>query len=147
MDYADSVDDLQTGFKTYEFVFMFNQVTGSPRILYFMIDPWSGTRLFPKANVVKFPKLSNLVGFKPIVLDDCLYIIGGKNWETGEYIASTWRYDPATSKWAARASLANARCRHTADVVNGCIYITGNLIGAFVFFFSYNFLLDLLDPI
>ncbi|KAJ8309157.1 hypothetical protein KUTeg_014031 [Tegillarca granosa] len=111
MDYPDSVDDLQTGFKTYEFVFMFNQVTGSPRILYFMIDPWSGTRLFPKAN--------------PIVLDDCLYIIGGKNWETGEYIASTWRYDPATSKWAARANIANARCRHTADVVNGCIYITG----------------------
>ncbi|XP_063425679.1 kelch-like protein 13 [Mytilus trossulus] len=120
-----SIDDSNFGIKSFEFVFMFNKSTGSPKVFYLMVDPIGKCRLFPKTNTVLFPKLKNLVNFRAVVLDDCLYIIGGKDWETGEHIDKTWRYDPANSRWIQRANLINARCRHTATVLNGCIYITG----------------------
>ena len=121
------MDDRAIGMKTYEFVFIFNKTSGSPRFQYFMIDPWTQTKLFPKCNSIIFNNLKNLVNYKPVVLDDCLYIIGGKDWETGEHRNTTWRYDPASCRWTARSGLNNARCRHTADVLNGCIYVTGTL--------------------
>lgn len=125
MEAHSSIDDANIGMKSFEFVFMFNKSTGSPKVFYLMVDPIGKCRLFPKTNTVLFPKLKNLVNFRAVVLDDCLYIIGGKDWETGEHIDKTWRYDPANSRWSQRASLINARCRHTATVLNGCIYITG----------------------
>jgi len=89
------------------------------------VDPNGKCKMFPKSNTVIFPKLKNLVNFRMVVLDDCLYIIGGKDWETGAHIDKTWRYDPANSHWSQRANMNHARCRHTATVLNGCIYITG----------------------
>ena len=123
-----SMDDSFVGLKTFDFVFMFNKSTGSPKAFYFMVDPWMKNRLFPKCNTINFTKLKNLVHFRPIVLDDCLYIIGGKDWETGHHTPEMWRYDPGTGNWCARASLKVARCRHTADVINGCIYVTGTVM-------------------
>ncbi|XP_060067101.1 kelch-like protein 13 [Ylistrum balloti] len=122
------MDDTNIGMKSYEFIFLFNKTSGSPRVQYFMVDPWTKTRIFPKCNSIVFNKLTHLVGFRPVVLDGCLYIIGGKDWESGQYRAQTWRYDPATSRWSGRASMLEARCRHTADVLNGCIYVTGGEI-------------------
>lgn len=120
-----SFDDGHIGMKSFEFVFLFNRSTGSPKVMYFMVDPNGKCKMFPKSNTVIFPKLKNLVNFRMVVLDDCLYIIGGKDWETGAHIDKTWRYDPANSHWSQRANMNHARCRHTATVLNGCIYITG----------------------
>lgn len=126
-DHFQSADDGGIGIKSFEFVFMFNKSTGSPKVQYLMVDPFGKCRVFPKTNVVIFNKLKNLVNFRAVVLDDCLYIVGGKDWETGEYKDTALRYDPATSRWTERARLNTPRCRHTATVLNGCIYITGSL--------------------
>lgn len=123
--YQRSSDDSHLDMKAFDFVFMFNKSIGSSKVFYFMIDPWMNNRLFPKCNVMRFGKLRNLVHFKALELDGYLYIIGGKDWETGEHRDHTWRYDPGSAKWTERAMMNVARCRHTADVLNGCIYVTG----------------------
>lgn len=130
--YQKSSDDSHLDMKAFDFVFMFNKSIGSSKVFYFMIDPWMNNRLFPKCNVMRFGKLRNLVHFKALELDGYLYIIGGKDWETGEHRDHTWRYDPGSAKWTERAKMNVARCRHTADVLNGCIYVTGAF---FVLFF------------
>lgn len=135
--YQRSSDDSHLDMKAFDFVFMFNKSIGSSKVFYFMIDPWMNNRLFPKCNVMRFGKLRNLVHFKALELDGYLYIIGGKDWETGEHRDHTWRYDPGSAKWTERARMNVARCRHTADVLNGCIYVTG----AFLFCYGGIFFL------
>lgn len=132
--YQKSSDDSHLDMKAFDFVFMFNKSIGSSKVFYFMIDPWMNNRLFPKCNVMRFGKLRNLVHFKALELDGYLYIIGGKDWETGEHRDHTWRYDPGSAKWTERAKMNVARCRHTADVLNGCIYVTGAFFVLFCFF-------------
>ena len=109
----------------YEFIVLFNKATGSDRIFYMMLNPDKKDRMFPKVNVTRFIKLRNLVGHKPLVLNKFLYIAGGKDWVTGEMTGATWRYDPATGKWKACATMLECRCRCTADVLDGKIYVTG----------------------
>lgn len=133
--YQRSSDDSHLDMKAFDFVFMFNKSIGSSKVFYFMIDPWMNNRLFPKCNVMRFGKLRNLVHFKALELDGYLYIIGGKDWETGEHRDHTWRYDPGSAKWTERARMNVARCRHTADVLNGCIYVTGAFLFCFGGFF------------
>ena len=109
----------------YEFILMFNKATGSDRIFYFMLDPRTKNRIYPKMNTTIFPKLRNLVGYRPVVLNNFLYIIGGKDWGSSDLMANTWKYNPHTNKWCACSSLNEPRCRFTADVLEGKIYVTG----------------------
>lgn len=110
---------------SFEFVLLFNKATGSDRIYYFMLDPRTKDSVFPKMNTTIFHKLRNLVGYRPIVLDGLLYIVGGKDWISGEVSNCTWRYNPDTGKWVACAQMCEARSRHTADVLDGKIFVTG----------------------
>ena len=110
----------------YEFILMFNKATGSDRIYYIMLDPRTEDTIFPKLNTTIFPKLRNLVGYRPIVLNNFLYIIAGKEWGSSDLVSNTWKYNPGTNKWSACANLNEPRCRFTADVLNGKIYVTGN---------------------
>lgn len=109
----------------YEFILIFNKATGSDRIYYIMLDPRTKDVLFPKLNTAIFPKLRNLVGFRAAVLKNILYIIGGKEWGSSHLVSNTWRYNPITNKWGACAQLNQPRCRFTADVLDGLIYVTG----------------------
>lgn len=90
-----------------------------------MLDPRTKDRMFPKMNTTIFHKLRNLVGYKAIVLDGVLYIIGGKEWTTGHPVSSTWRYSPDTGKWSVCAHLHEARSRFTANILDGKIFVTG----------------------
>ena len=117
----------------YEFVLIFNKATGSDRIYYIMLDPRTQDALFPKLNTTIFPKLRNLVGYRAVVVSNILYIIGGKDWGSSDMVANTWKYNPMTNKWNACADLNEPRCRFTADVLDGKIYITGKRIIIFVY--------------
>ncbi|KAL4237318.1 Kelch-like 26 [Mactra antiquata] len=114
--------------RAFEFILLFNKATGSDRIYYFMIDPRTNDSVFPKMNTTIFHKIRNLVGYKPIVLDGMLYIVGGKDWMSGEVLDTTWRYNPDTGKWLTCAKMEEARSRHTADVLDGKIFVTGGEI-------------------
>ncbi|XP_052768087.1 kelch-like protein 26 [Mya arenaria] len=111
--------------QSFEFILLFNRAVGSERVFYFMVDPRTGDRMFPKLNTTVFHKLRNLVGYRVVVTDDQLYIIGGKDWMSGEATGATWRYNPDTGKWTACAKLHEPRCRFTADVLDGKIFVTG----------------------
>ncbi|WAR19849.1 KLH42-like protein, partial [Mya arenaria] len=97
--------------QSFEFILLFNRAVGSERVFYFMVDPRTGDRMFPKLNTTVFHKLRNLVGYRVVVTDDQLYIIGGKDWMSGEATGATWRYNPDTGKWTACAKLHEPRCR------------------------------------
>lgn len=112
----------------YEFILLFNKATGSDRVYYFMIDPRTKDRMFPKMNTAIFYKLRNLVGYRPVVLDGMLYIVGGKDWTSGAVTGSTWRYNPDTGKWSACANMTEPRSRFTADVLDGKIFVTGKVL-------------------
>ncbi len=87
----------------YDFILLFNKTTGSDRICYFMIDPRTKDRIFPKMNSTIFPKLRNLVGYRPLVPNGMLYIIGGKDWNTGELSSATWLSQDGTATWQTTA--------------------------------------------
>lgn len=112
----------------YDFILLFNKATGSDRIYYFMLDPRSKDRMFPKMCTVIFHKLRNLTGYRPVVLNGMLYIIGGKDWLTGEMSGSTWRYNPDTGKWHQCARMIESRSRFTANILDEKIFVTGKFV-------------------
>ena len=57
------------------------------------------------------------------VLNDKIYVIGGTG--TNEVSAGVEVYDPATDTWEVKQSLNVARWGHSAEVVNGKIYVMG----------------------
>jgi len=111
--------------KEYEFVLLFNKAVGSERVFYFMVDPRTGDRMFPKLNTTVFHKLRNLVGYRVVVLNGHLFLIGGKDWMSGVVSGSTWCYNPDTGKWTACGDMVQPRCRFTADVLDDKIFVTG----------------------
>ncbi|KAH3850691.1 hypothetical protein DPMN_093117 [Dreissena polymorpha] len=113
----------------YEFILLFNKSVGSERVFYFMVDPRTRDRMFPKMNTTVFHKLRNLVGYKVVVLDEQLYLLGGKDWVSGTILGNTWRYNPDSGRWIACAQMQEPRCRFTADVLDGKIYVTGGEVG------------------
>lgn len=123
--------------KVFDFVFMFNKSIGSFKVFYFMIDFWMNNRFFLKCNVMWFGKLRNLVYFKVLELDGYLYIIGGKDWEIGEYRDYMWCYDFGSVKWIERVRMNVVRCCYIVDVFNGCIYVIGVFLFCFGGFFFW----------
>ena len=49
------------GLEMFEFLLMFDRAAGSPKVHYFMIDPWAPSRLFPKMNTINFNKVGLIV--------------------------------------------------------------------------------------
>jgi hypothetical protein len=92
-----------------------------------MLDPRTKDRMFPKMNTTIFHKLRNLLGYRPVVLNGMLFIVGGKDWISGDMSDGTWRYNPDTGKWNACASMVEPRCRFTADVLDDKIFVTGKI--------------------
>ncbi|KAK7089433.1 hypothetical protein V1264_024303 [Littorina saxatilis] len=113
------------GLEMFEFLLLFDRATGSPKVNYFMVDPLVPSRLFPKMNTINFPKVKDLVGYRPVVLSNCLYLIGGKDWNHGNFMSGVWKYDPRVNQWMEARPLKIARCRFTVEAVDGYIYVIG----------------------
>ena len=111
-----------------EYVLMFNRSTGNPRVHYLMIDPHRKGRLLPKVNFVTMTKVKDLSSFRAVVLDNFLYIIGGRNLESGVCVGLCYRFDPRNNQWIRIAPLLRARCRFTATAMDGFIYVVGEYL-------------------
>ena len=72
--------------------------------------------------------MKDLVGYRPVVLSNVLYLIGGRDWNHGNLMAGVWRYDPRVNQWSEARPLSTARCRFTAEAVDGFIYVMGQLL-------------------
>ncbi|KAK7483547.1 hypothetical protein BaRGS_00025221, partial [Batillaria attramentaria] len=115
----------EPGREMYEFLLLFDRATGSPKVHYFMVDPWAPSRLFPKMNTINFNRVKDLIGYRPVVLNNCLFLIGGKDWNNGTYMAGVWKYDPRLNQWRAARPLNIARCRFSVEALDGFIYVLG----------------------
>ncbi|KAL8583538.1 hypothetical protein ACOMHN_054854 [Nucella lapillus] len=111
------------GLEMFEFLLVFDRAAGSPKVHYFMVDPWVPSRLYPKMNTINFNKIKDLVGYRAVVLSNCLYLIGGKDWNHGNFMAGVWKFDPRLNQWTEARPLKLARCRFTAEALDGFIYV------------------------
>ncbi|XP_041353490.1 kelch-like protein 13 [Gigantopelta aegis] len=121
-------DDLETpvsGPVSCDFILLFDKGSGSKNVSYFMVDPCNSGRIFPKMNTIRMNVVKDLSSYKTAVKDNMLYIMGGKDWNTGSHIAAMWRFDPVTNQWIQLSPMITARCRFTAEVIGDFIYIIG----------------------
>ena len=88
--------------------------------------------MFPKMNTISMNLVKDLSDYKTAVKDNMLYIMGGKDWNTGSHIAAMWRFDPLTSQWTQLSPMTTARSRFTAEVIGDFIYVAGKM---YIFFF------------
>lgn len=108
-----------------DFILIFDKATGNARVQYLMVDPETKSSVFPKKNVVNFPRLQKLVEYRAVAMDNELYILGGKDWENGEYSSSVFKYTPDNNTWSQLQRMRTARCKFSVDVINNHLYVTG----------------------
>ena len=67
------------------------------------------------------------VGHSASVIDGKIYVIGGGFWENGLYthLSTIEIYDPKMDGWISRPDMPMSKLGHTAEVINGEIYIFG----------------------
>ncbi|KAL5007969.1 hypothetical protein ScPMuIL_013550 [Solemya velum] len=108
-----------------DFILIFDKATGNARVQYLMVNPETKSSVFPKKNVVTFSKIQKLVEYRATVMDNELYIVGGKDWESGQYSSSVLKYNPDSNTWSTLQRMKTARCRFSIDVINSHLYVTG----------------------
>ncbi|CAH1777291.1 unnamed protein product [Owenia fusiformis] len=124
----DFLDDTPKKEGLAKFVLLFNKTTGTSKVQYIPVDSRT-SRLIPKCEHLIFPKLKDLVGYRAVVMENYLYVIGGKTWDTGEMIDQTLRFDPMTNAWHYMAPMTTARAKFSVDVLDGCLFVTGGEVG------------------
>ena len=118
----------QQGDDSNQFVLLFNRSTGSPKVHYLSVDTRKRSRLLPRVSVMTMTKIKDVVGYRVVVLDNNLYIIGGRNLESGAYLGHCYRFKPENSQWSRVSSLRRPRSRFTATSLEGYIYVTGGSV-------------------
>ena len=108
-----------------DFVLLFNRSTGSPKVHYLSVDTRKRSRLLPRVSVMTMTKIKDVVGYRVVSLHNQLYIIGGRNLESGAYLSHCYRLNPDNNQWTRIGSLSRARSRFTATALDGCIYVAG----------------------
>ncbi|XP_064623676.1 kelch-like protein 10 [Lineus longissimus] len=114
-----------TGVRWFDYVLIFDTMLGNPKVHYMMINPLHPTKFFPIVNTMNMERLRNLVDYRVAVHHGYLYIIGGKDWSSNEYLTTMSRYNPTTCNWVAVAKMSTRRARFTVNILGGCIYVTG----------------------
>ncbi|XP_055878174.1 kelch-like protein diablo [Biomphalaria glabrata] len=112
----------------FTFLLLFDKVSGSPNVHYHMVDPTSPQKIFPKENTFTAKQVKDICGYKPVVFQGCLYVIGGKDWNTGVLSARVNKYDPRLNEWKTVKDLNNARYGCTAEVLGGYLYVIGGMV-------------------
>lgn len=110
---------------TNDFVLLFNRSTGSSKVHYLSVDTRKKSRLIPRVSVMSMTKIKDVVGYRVVVLDNYLYILGGRNQESGAYLSHCYRFNPENNQWLRIGPLLRPRSRFTANALDGFIYVTG----------------------
>ena len=124
-----SLDDLlarPTSAVYNDFILMFDKSCPEAKCWYMMLDDTpKHPKPLPKISLTEMDKLKDIYGYRALVHDNKLYILGGRHLQSGSYLGHCNRYDPKTRAWTRRASMLRGRTRFAAVVLNGCIYVCG----------------------
>ena len=108
------------------FLLIFDKSCPESKVWYLVLDDTSQRpKPLPKTNVTLMPKLKDVYGYRVLVQDNTLYLIGGKHLQSGAYLGHCFRYDPRTHSWARRTSMNRPRTRFAAVVLDNCFYVCG----------------------
>ena len=109
-----------------DFILMFDKSCPEPKVWYMMLDESSKhPKPLPKISIAEMAKLKDIYGYRALVFDNKLYILGGRHLQSGSYLGHCNRYDPKNKAWTRRASMLRGRTRFAAVVMDGCIYVCG----------------------
>lgn len=128
---ADTASNRQTPWSEGEFndyILIFSRSSGTNKVQYLVVDPPVGgahCRPLAKLSTVLMTKVKDLIGYRVVVLNNYLYVLGGKHYQSGSYLKHCYRFDPRNNQWLKIARLINARIRFTASVLGDCIYVCG----------------------
>ncbi|XP_013407672.1 kelch-like protein 9 [Lingula anatina] len=121
----DLIHQLPSGTHYNTFILIFDKVSGNAKVQYMLVDPGKKARVVPKVTSVNMPRLKDRTGFRAVVYDNCLYIIGGKDRESGTCMNTMYKFDPERNTWIRKASMIRARTRFTVDAIGGNLIVTG----------------------
>ena len=108
------------------YLLIFDKSSGSTRVHYLLIDR-SGKmpRILPKVNTISMTKIKDVVGYRVVVLNNYLYILGGKHVQAGAYLGHCYRFDSRNNQWLRKGAMSRARTKFTATAMDGFIYVCG----------------------
>ena len=75
--------------------------------------------------IVPYMKFYYRIDFRSIVYKNILYVMGGKERDSGRYTSKMMKYDPSEDKWTNLASLKRQKAFFTINVLDRRIIITG----------------------
>lgn len=108
------------------FMLLFDKACSEPKVWYLMMDRMSlRPRLLPKCSCAQMPRLKDIYGYRVIVVNNSLYLLGGRHAVSGSYLNQVFRYDSISNMWIRRASMHKSRSRFAVVEKDGCIYVFG----------------------
>lgn len=112
-----------------DFLLIFDKSSTDGKVWYLILDDSSKRpKPLPKTNFVIMNKLKDIYGYRVVVLEHKLYILGGRHRQSGSYLGHTFKYDPKTHSWTRKCSMNKGRSRFGAVLLDGCIYVCGKFI-------------------
>ncbi|XP_067927962.1 uncharacterized protein [Watersipora subatra] len=106
------------------YVFILNRKSGGIRAHFLSLHPYKGY-ILPHIQHVTWPKLKGWMDFRAVVYKNVLYIMGGKERETGKYTARMMKYDPTEDKWSNLSFMKRQKAFFTINILDRRIIITG----------------------
>ena len=131
LDHTSASLKLMTSDTVYNnYILIFNKSSGSNKVQYLVVDDSRERHHhpLPKLNMVVMTKVKDVTGYRVVVLNNFLYVIGGRHYQSGSYLSHCYRFDPRNNQWLRLASLVKARTRFTATALDRCIYVCGELL-------------------
>ncbi|CAH1782493.1 unnamed protein product [Owenia fusiformis] len=105
-------------------VMLFNKATGGTVVNYMLVDE-AKRILLPRVENVKFPMLHDVIDFRACVLNNCVYLLGGKDRESGEVLKQVLKFEPHTNKLIECPPMISPRAKFTATALDGRLYVAG----------------------
>ena len=75
----------------HDYILLFNRSSGTPKVYYMMVHPTKRGRVLPKLNYVTMSKVRDLAGYRVVVLNNFVYVIGGRNLESSAVLNLCYR--------------------------------------------------------
>ncbi|KAI0224623.1 hypothetical protein LSAT2_024383 [Lamellibrachia satsuma] len=114
------------GEKCTDYVLIFSRSSGSPTVHYLVVDRGGRvSRLLPKLSTTVMKRIENIVGYRVVVLGGFLYVVGGRQMQSGSYVNLCYQYNPRNGQWARKTSLSEPRTAFTVSALGGRLYVCG----------------------
>lgn len=108
------------------YLVILDKLNGGMKFSYLMVDKESQT-LCPLVGKVCWAWLNNWINFRACVIQNCLYLIGGRDRSTGKLVRKVMKYNPINGRWTVCAPLKQPRSGHTATAFSNRIWVIGTV--------------------